>query len=106
VLETLSGILMLDVHLPLADGWELVLAGSTQPKPGQRLVLMKLGMKLPPHPPPRLRSAQVAAAAPARQTKVKNVVETLLKVALPSNALRLRPRLNHEIWVRPRAPMS
>jgi hypothetical protein len=31
VLETLSGILMLDVHLPLADGRELVLPRYTQP---------------------------------------------------------------------------
>jgi hypothetical protein len=30
VLETLSGILMLDVHLPLADGRELVLPRYTQ----------------------------------------------------------------------------
>jgi len=47
----------------LADGRELVLPRYTQPEPEQRLVLEKLGWELPPQPPPRIRSAQVAAAA-------------------------------------------
>jgi len=63
VLETLSGILMLDVHLPLADGRELVLPRYTQPEPEQRLVLEKLGWDLPAQPPPRIRSPQVPAVA-------------------------------------------
>jgi hypothetical protein len=69
VLETLSGILMLDVHLPLADGRELVLPRYTQPEPEHRLVLEKLGWELPPQPPPRIRSAQVPSAAKATDTK-------------------------------------
>jgi hypothetical protein len=68
VLETLSGILMLDVHLPLADGRELVLPRYTQPEPDQRLVVEKLGWELPPQPPPRIRSTQVAAASNPRET--------------------------------------
>ena len=68
VLATLSGLLMLDVHLPLADGRELVLARYTQPEPEQRLVLEKVGWDLPPHPPPRIRSTQVCAATQARET--------------------------------------
>jgi len=71
VLETLSGILMLDVHLPLADGRELVLPRFTQPEPEQRLVLEKLGWELPPQPPPRIRSAEVVAAAKRPETKSK-----------------------------------
>ena len=51
VLETLSGILMLDVHLPLADGRELVMPRYTQPEAEHRLVLEKLGWELPPQPP-------------------------------------------------------
>jgi len=58
VLETLSGVLMLDVHVPLADGRELVMPRYTQPEPEQRLVLEKLGWDLPPQPPPRIRRAQ------------------------------------------------
>ena len=71
VLETLSGILMLDVHLPLADGRELVLPRYTQPEPDQRLVLEKLGWELPAQPPPRIRSPQVAAVAKEKETKSK-----------------------------------
>jgi hypothetical protein len=71
VLATLSGILMLDVHLPLADERELVLPRYTQPEPEQRLVLEKLGWELLAQPPPRIRSAQAVAARKARETKSK-----------------------------------
>jgi transposase len=71
VLETLSGILMLDVHLPLADGRQLVLPRYTQPEPEHRLVLEKLGWELPPQPPPRIRSTQVPRAPKATETKSK-----------------------------------
>jgi transposase len=69
VLETLSGILMLDVHVPLADGRELVMPRYTQPEPDQQLVLEKLGWQLPPQPPPRIRKTQVLAPAPTHETK-------------------------------------
>jgi hypothetical protein len=59
VLETLSGILMLDVHVPLADGRELVMPRYTQPEAEHRLVLEKLGWELPPQPPPRVRRASI-----------------------------------------------
>jgi hypothetical protein len=71
VLETLSGILMLDVHLPLTDRRELVLPRSTQPEPEQRLVLEKLGWELPAQPPPRIRPPQIAPAPKGRETKSK-----------------------------------
>jgi hypothetical protein len=71
VLETLSGILMLDVVLPLADGRELVLSRYTQPEAEHRLILEKLGWELPPQPPPRIRRAQVAAGAKTKETKSK-----------------------------------
>ena len=60
---------MLDVHLPLADGRELVLPRYTQPESEQRLVLEKLGWELPPQPPPRIRSAQAVTARQTRETK-------------------------------------
>ena len=71
VLETLADILMLDVHLPLADGRELVLPRDTQPEPEQRLVLEKLGWELPAQPPPRLGQPQVADSAKQNETKSK-----------------------------------
>jgi hypothetical protein len=68
VLETLSGLLMLDVHVPLADGRELVMPRYTQPEPDQQLVLEKLGWPLPPQPPPRIRRAQVPVAVTTHET--------------------------------------
>jgi hypothetical protein len=71
VLETLSGILMLDVHVPLADGRELIMPRYTQPEAEQRLVLEKLGWDLPPQPPPRIRRAQLPSPPKGRETKSK-----------------------------------
>lgn len=50
VLESLAGILMLDVHLPQADGCALVLPRYTQPESEHRLILQKLGWELPRQP--------------------------------------------------------
>src|SRR5512136_2388784 len=69
VLETLSGILMLDVHLPLADGRELIMPRYTQPEAEHQVVLEKLGWELPPQPPPRIRRAQVRHSAKGPETK-------------------------------------
>jgi hypothetical protein len=71
VRETRSGILMLDVPLPLADGRELVLPRYTQPEPEHRLVLEKLGWELPSQPPARIRSPQAPAIAKEPETKSK-----------------------------------
>jgi len=71
VLETLSGILMLEVHIPLADGRELVMPRYTQPEAEHRLVLDKLGWVLPPQPPPRIRRSQVPGDAKQPETKSK-----------------------------------
>lgn len=71
VLETLTGILMIEVHLPLADGRELVLPRYTQPEPEQRLVLEKLGWELPAQPPPRIRSPQLPATVQGLDTNSK-----------------------------------
>jgi len=62
VLETLSDILMIDVHVPLADGRELVMPRYTQPEAEHRLLLEQLAWELPPQPPPRIRRAQVQVA--------------------------------------------
>ena len=71
MLETLSGTLILDVHLPLADGRELVLPRYTQPEPEHRLVLEKLGWELPAQPPPRIRSPKVTPTPNHIETKSK-----------------------------------
>jgi transposase len=71
VLESLSGILMLDVHIPLADGRELVMPRYTQPEAEHRLILEKLKWELPPQPPPRIRRLQVPQPPDRPETKSK-----------------------------------
>jgi len=71
VLETLSGIRMLDGHVPLADGRELVMSRYTQPEAEHRLVLEKLGWDLPPQPPPRIRRSQAPSSANGPETESK-----------------------------------
>ncbi len=58
VLEKLSAIQMVDVHLPTTDGRRIVLPRYTQPEKDQRLLLQTLKLKLPPQPPPRIITDQ------------------------------------------------
>ena len=66
VLEKLSTIQMLDVCLPTTDGRWLMMPRYTQPEPDQMLLLHRLRLSLPPQPPPRIKSADQAAAAMVR----------------------------------------
>ena len=61
-LASLSAIQMLEVHVPTSDGRVLVMPRYTQPEPQQKMVLDKLGLELPPQPPPRVRSSQLKRA--------------------------------------------
>lgn len=45
---------MVDVHVPTADGRELVLSRYTQPEADHRMLLDLLRMKLPEQPPPKI----------------------------------------------------
>lgn len=58
ILEKLSAIQMVDVHLPTTDGRQLVLPRYTQPDVGQQLLLQRLKLTLPQQPPPRIRINQ------------------------------------------------
>jgi hypothetical protein len=60
VLEKLGAMQMLDVHLPTADGREVILTRYTQPEPDQRLLLEWLKLKLPEQPPPKITAAQIS----------------------------------------------
>jgi hypothetical protein len=62
VLDKLAAIQMLDVHFPTTDGRTLILSRTTEPNVDQKLILRRLGLNLPPQPPPR-----IAAPAPAAQ---------------------------------------
>ncbi len=54
VLEKLSAIQLIDVHLPTTDGRHLVLPRDTHPAKDQQLLLHTLKLKLPEQPPPRI----------------------------------------------------
>lgn len=54
VLEKFAAIQMLDAHFPTLDGRWLIFARYTQPETDHRLLLDKLGLQLPPQPPPRI----------------------------------------------------
>ena len=63
VLQSLSAIQMLEVQIPTTDGRMLVLPRHTEPEAQQRLILEKLGITLPPQPPPRIRAGKIELPA-------------------------------------------
>ena len=54
VLEKFASMQMVDVYLPTTEGNELRLPRYTHPSKEHALLLMKLGLKLPPQPKPEL----------------------------------------------------
>ena len=54
ILEKISAIQMIDVHLPTTDQRHIVLSRHTQPEKDLALVLAQLGLTLPPQPPPKV----------------------------------------------------
>jgi transposase len=63
VIEELSGMQMVDVHVPTTDGRQLVLSRYTQPEPEQKLLLQRLQLRLPDQPPPRIMGSASAKTA-------------------------------------------
>jgi transposase len=58
-LASLGEIRMVDVSIPTSDGRELIMPRHTEPEAQQLMVLAKLGLELPPQPPPRIRGGEV-----------------------------------------------
>lgn len=56
VLDQLSSIQMIDVHLPTTDDRTLLLSRYTQPNNDCLLLLEKLNLRLPAQPPPKISS--------------------------------------------------
>lgn len=54
VLDHLGKIQMIDVHLPAADGRELLLRRRTEPNAEQQILLTQLQLQLPQQPPPKI----------------------------------------------------
>ena len=63
VIEELSGMQMVDVHVPTTDGRQLVLSRYTQPESEQKLLLQRLQLRLPDQPPPRIMGSASAKTA-------------------------------------------
>jgi len=57
VIEKMSAIQMIDVHLPTTDGRMLILSRYTQPEPDHQLLLQRLHLTLPAQPPPKISQA-------------------------------------------------
>jgi transposase len=62
VLQSLSGVQMIEVHVPTGDGRTLIMPRHTEPEAQQQMILEKLKMQLPPQPPPRLRAGKLQLA--------------------------------------------
>ena len=54
ILEKLSSMQMIDVHLPTTDGRHIVMSRYTQPEKDVSLILAQLGLTLPEQPPPKV----------------------------------------------------
>jgi len=61
VLEKLGRIQMVNVQIPTTDGRWLTMPRHTQPEAEQQMILARLGLELPPQPPPRITAGQVPA---------------------------------------------
>jgi hypothetical protein len=59
VLQSLSALQMLQVHLPTTDGRVLIMPRYTEPEPEQRMILQALKLQLPAQPPPRIRAGKL-----------------------------------------------
>ena len=59
MLDKMTAMQMVDVHLPTTDGRTVVLSRYTEPETDQALLLRQLKMHLPAQPPPRITSADV-----------------------------------------------
>jgi hypothetical protein len=68
VLEQLGAIQMVDVCLPTTDGRWLILPRYTEPESQQLMLLEKLKLRLPPQPPPRIRSGKLLMNEPAEHS--------------------------------------
>jgi len=57
-IKSLSAVQMVDVHIPITNGRELILPRYTKPDEPQQIILDKLNLCLPKQPPPRIRGGQ------------------------------------------------
>jgi len=63
VLEKLSSIQMIDVHLPTTDGRQVLLSRYTQPEKEVEMLLQELKLTLPNQPPPKITAPTIPPAS-------------------------------------------
>ncbi len=68
VLDRLSEIQMLDVHIPATDGRELRMKRYTKPEKVHHLILEQLGFELPAQPPPEIHAPSPGSTNPVVET--------------------------------------
>jgi transposase len=66
VLQSLSAIQMMEVHLPTTDRRVLIMPRHTEPEAEQKMILQTLKLELPPQPPPRIRAGTIEMSASGR----------------------------------------
>jgi len=76
VLEKMSTIQMVDVHLPTTDGGTIVLPRFTKPEKDHELLLSMLEMKLPKQPNPRLLEQAQAKEGPKKDPGVSEFLRS------------------------------
>jgi len=64
VFDKFAAVQMIDVHIPITDGRELVLERYTEPERDLKLLLEKLKLALPQQPPPKI-TGSTPVPAPA-----------------------------------------
>ena len=64
VLEKFAAVQMIDVHLPITDGRELLLTRYTEPEPELGLLLNKLKLELPARSPPKITASPPVPPTP------------------------------------------
>ena len=57
ILEKLSAMQMIDIHLPTTDGQHIVLSRYTEPEPDVALLLARLQLTLPEQSPPKVHAS-------------------------------------------------
>ena len=60
VIEKMSAIEMVDIHLPTTDGRLLILPRYTQPGKDHRMLLQRLQLALPAQPSPRISQPEAS----------------------------------------------
>ena len=63
VIEKMTSIQMIDVHLPTTDGRQVILSRYTEPEKEHQLLLQRLNFQLPAQPKPKITTGDMKRSA-------------------------------------------